>query len=164
MIIREARDDDAWDLIGLIAGCWSEYPGCILDVHGEVPELLAIATHYQRAGGKFWVAQSNDRVVGCIGIVPASDSLMTLVKLYVARAARSQGLGAQLVELVESEAADRGATSIDLWSDTRFKDAHRLYERLGYELQSETRELHDLSNSVEFHFLKNLETPSMPPI
>jgi putative acetyltransferase len=58
--------------------------------------------------------------------------------------------------MVEREAARNSAAFVELWSDTRFLDAHRLYERLGYTRSPHTRELQDLSNSVEFHFLKHL--------
>jgi hypothetical protein len=39
------------------------------------------------------------------------------------------------------------------WSDTRFTDAHRLYERLGY-IRGGTRDLGDVSRSVEYFFEK----------
>lgn len=161
--IRPARDADAWDLIGVVAGCWSEYPGCVLDVHGEVPELLAIATHYANLGGRFWVAEQNGRLVASIGICPSPlPGRVLLTKLYVARSARRQGLAALLVERVEASAAEMGASEIELWSDTRFHDAHRLYERLGYQRADATRELHDLSASVEYQFVKSLPTSSEP--
>ncbi len=159
-VIRPARDDDSWDLIGLVAGCWSEYPGCVLDVHGEEPELLRPASAYADDGGCLWVAETvgpSPRLVGSVGLVPSAEPrVVVLKKLYVARPARGHGLGARLVALIESEASGRGAQLIELWSDTRFTDAHRLYLRLGYEMQPETRELHDLSNSVEHHFTKRL--------
>ena len=156
MEIREARDDDDWDLIGLVAGCWSEYPGCVLDVHGEVPELLAVATHYRDLGGAFWVVEDNGRIVASIGLAPSGTGVIELRKLYVARAARRRGVGQRLVALVEDEARRGGAVTIEMWSDTRFLDAHRLYERLGYQRGWETRDLHDLSNSTEFSFTKSL--------
>ena len=53
-------------------------------------------------------------------------------------------------------AESRGARFVELWSDTRFADAHRLYERLGYRKSGVTRELHDMSGSVEYHFRKEL--------
>ena len=37
--IRDARDDDEPGLIALIAGVFAEYPGCVMDVDGELPEL-----------------------------------------------------------------------------------------------------------------------------
>jgi putative acetyltransferase len=156
--IRDARDDDAWDLIGLVAGCWSEYPGCILDVHGEEPELLSIATAFRARGGRFWVVEDGGRLVASVGTAPGPTPVSTLLmKLYVARSARRQGLGGTLVRLVESEAAATGATEVELWTDTRFVHAHRLYERHGYLRNGETRELHDLSHSVEYHYRKELD-------
>jgi putative acetyltransferase len=155
--IREARDDDAWDLVGLVAGCWSEYPGCVLDVHGEAPELLAIASAYRSRGGRFWVAEAGGRLVASAGLAPgpSSDSAL-LQKLYVARAARRAGLGSRLANLVETEALTRGAIRVELWSDTRFTDAHHFYERHGYVRDATSRELHDLSNTVEYHYLKDM--------
>jgi len=155
--IRDARDDDAWDLIGLVAGCWSEYPGCILDVHGEEPELLSIATAFRSRGGRFWVVEDGGRLVASVGMSPAPEpASVLLLKLYVARSARRQGLGGTLVALVEAESATTGATTVELWTDTRFVDAHHLYERHGYVRNGATRELHDLSHSVEYHYRKEL--------
>ena len=58
--------------------------------------------------------------------------------------------------LVEQEATRREAVFVDLWTDTRFLDAHRLYRSLHYEELPEVRELHDLSATREFHFAKSL--------
>jgi putative acetyltransferase len=155
--IRDARDSDAWDLVGLVAGCWSEYPGCVLDVHGEETELLSIATSYAAAQGRFWVAEERGRVVGSIGMRPGSEpGSVMLQKLYVAAWVRRVGLGRRLVELVEREAASHGASTIELWTDTRFTAAHALYEVLGYARTGATRDLHDLSNTTEYQYRKAL--------
>ena len=154
--IREARDDDSEGLIALVDGCWSEYPGCILDVDGELPELRAIASHYAGRDGRFWIADSGGKVVGSVGLLPAAPRVAELCKLYVDRAARRSGLGTHLVGLVEAEARSRGAELLHLWSDTRFAEAHRLYERLGFARAPETRALNDLSHSVEYHYRKPL--------
>ncbi len=156
-IVRDARDTDAAGLIALLGGIFEEYPGCVLDVDGEMPQLRAIATSFAELGGRFWVAEAGGAVVGCIGLAPCEDGDgIELKHLYVARAARRTGLGTKFVRLVEAEAIARGASLIELWTDTRFADAHRLYAALGYERLPETRELHDLSNSVEYHFIKRL--------
>ena len=158
--IRPARDEDEDGLIALIGGCFAEYPGCVLDVDGEIPELRAIATCFAGRDGRFWVAEAGGAVAGCIGVAPAPDPAgMELLKLYVDGAMRGRGLGGRLVGLVEQEAARRGAAFIELWTDTRFADAHRLYERLGYERLPETRDLHDLSDTTEYHYRKRLVAP-----
>lgn len=159
-VVRDGRDGDADQLIRLMADVFAEYPGCVLDVDGEEPDLRAIATAYAGHGGRFWVAESpsDGRIVGMVGGRPlgSADGHWELKKLYVDRSARGTGLGSHLVRLVEAEAARRGAPVLELWSDTRFLDAHRLYQRLGFRRGTELRELHDLSNSVEYHFAKSV--------
>lgn len=155
--IREARDGDAAGLIALIGSVFGEYPGCVLDVEGEMPQLLAIATAFAELEGRFWVAERDGEVVGCGGVARAHDpSGVELKHLYVAKDARRSGLGSRFVARVEDDAHARGAAFVELWSDTRFLDAHRLYERLGYQRLPDTRALNDLSSSVEFHFIKKL--------
>lgn len=161
--IREARDDDGEQLTELIAGCYAEYEGCVLDVDGEAPELREIASWHAAKGGRFWVAESEGRLVGSAGIVPGErKGLAEMKKLYVAKGARRMGLGARLCSLIEVEAMSRGFTEIELWSDTRFNDAHRLYEGRGYVRGPKTRDLRDKSKSTEYYFRKDLrgiETP-----
>src|SRR5262245_29152231 len=65
-MIREGRDEDADGLIALLGGVFAEYPGCVLDVDGELPELRAIATSFRRWGGRFWVDEREGVVIACI--------------------------------------------------------------------------------------------------
>lgn len=95
-----------------------------------------------------------------MGLRPLRPGAVELTTLYVAAAARRQGWGARLVWWVERAARERGAGRVELWSDRRFADAHRLYERLGYRATGGTRELHDLSATVERAFAKDLPPPA----
>jgi putative acetyltransferase len=155
--IREARDEDADDLIALVGACFAEYPGCVLDVDGEIPELRRIASAFSGWGGQFWVAERAGRAVASIGWVPAGDAV-ELCKLYVDASERRQGLAHRLCERVEEVARRRGAACVELWSDTRFETAHLLYEKRGYQRGGETRLLHDLSDTVEFYYRLELGT------
>ena len=175
--IRDARDDDGPALIDLIGSIFAEYPGCVLDVDGEAPELRAIATHFAHRRGLFWVVEdwvvedsvvedsvTEDgdagvpaEIVGCVGFAPSAEPRTAeLFKLYVAARARRRGLGSRLCDLVEAESARQGMQRLQLWSDTRFEDAHRLYTGRGMQRQPETRELLDKSDTVEFRFTKDL--------
>ena len=157
ILIRDAEDRDADGLIELIGGCFSEYPGCLMDVDGELPELRAIATAFRDWQGRFWVAERAGRVIGCVGFTPGKKpGYDELKKLYVEKPARTTGLGGTLCTLAEDESRKAGFTRIDLWSDTRFETAHRFYERRGYVKSPTTRELHDSSNTVEYHFERAL--------
>jgi putative acetyltransferase len=154
--VRAALDSDGGGLVALVGACFSEYEGCVLDTEHEMPHLLRVASHFAAAGGRAWVAEA-DGVVGSVGCRPGSDrSGLELQMLYVAAPWRRRGIGTGFVAAVETEARRRHGAFVELWSDTRFTDAHRLYRSLGYVQLPETRELHDLSATVELHFVKSL--------
>ena len=155
-LVREVRDDDSPALIDLIGGCWSEYPGVELHVDAEEPWLRAPASAYARWGGRMWVVEQGDAVVACCGVRPAGPGAVELKSMYVSARARRRGLARRLEALVLDEARRRGATRVELWSDTRFLDAHATYAALGYQRLPGERDLHDLSHSREFGFAKEL--------
>jgi putative acetyltransferase len=156
MGLRDATDDDSWGLIALIGACWAEYPGCVTDIGGEYPELLAPARHYQEVGGGLWVLPDGGWIGACVGLGPGREQPIELVKLYVARHLRGRGLGRALIEWVQDQAVAREVGGIELWSDSRFHDAHRLYRRCGFRPTGATRQLHDLSETTELNFHKVL--------
>jgi putative acetyltransferase len=164
LLIRDAKDDDALDVIELIGSVFGEYAGCVLDVDGEMPELRQVSSYYTERGGAFWVASDSTRIVGCAGYTPATgpEVGVELKKLYVHRRARETGLGGIFVERVERAATEMGARFIELWSDTRFVTAHRFYEKRGYVRGETTRELHDKSDTVEYYFRKPLLVSPRP--
>ena len=153
--LRAGRDGDAAGIIALIGACWAEYPGCVMDVDGEVPELRALATYYAKQGGALWVAEADAAVVGMVGTRPLDDGAWEICKMYVASTHRGAGLAQALIDAAEGYARAHGARWMKLWSDTRFERAHRFYEKHGYMRQPALRELHDLSNSIEYHYVKS---------
>ena len=46
---------------------------------------------------------------------------------------RGQGIGGQMIEFCIAEAKGRGLARVQLISNAKRKDAHRFYERLGFE-------------------------------
>ena len=155
--IRDARNSDEAGLIELIGSVFAEYPNCVLAVDEEIPELRHIATSFAEWNGRFWVAERQGRIVGCVGLTPAHDPRgIELKKLYVAASERQSGLGGKLTELVVAEARARGARFIELWSDTKFETAHSFYEHRDFKRNGVTRELHDLSDTVEYYFRREL--------
>ena len=139
---REVEDADADALVALVDSAYREYPGCVLDLEGEDADLQQPASVAARNGSRWWVVEDDGRAVATVaaGALQPSGAL-ELKRLYVAASHRRRGLGARLVALVEDRARQLGADRIVLWSDTRFTDAHRLYERLGYEDTGARRDL-----------------------
>ena len=161
-VIRPVRDSDAEGLIRLIDVCWSAYEGCILDVDAEEPQLRAMRSHFDAIGGEYWVAEGpGGGIAAGGGWAPAIDSAGTeMHKLYVRAEIRRQGLARRLVGMAEAAARRRGSRFVELWSDTRFLEAHAFYEALGYRRTGRTRDLDDLSRTTEFHFVKEPFTVS----
>lgn len=152
--VRDALDGDWWAVVALVAACWAEYPGCVMDAHGECPDLLAPATTYRDAGGEFWVVVDEcTTVVAVAGWKPLVSGAVELERLYVDPRWRRHGVASVLAGMVEGVASDRAAPAVELWSDTRFTAAHRFYERRGYVRGRPDRSLGDLSRTVEHHFV-----------
>ena len=159
VILRHVRDDDAESIIALIDQVWSEYPNKILNAPVDMPELLAPATAYAKAGGCFWVIEARGEILGTVALKPNphDPGVVELQKMYVAHALRRNGLGTFLCSLVEREARDRGARAIDLWSDIKLLDAHRHYRRFGFERGPELRFVSDASRTVQYYYRKELQ-------
>ncbi|MBM3587607.1 MAG: GNAT family N-acetyltransferase [Alphaproteobacteria bacterium] len=154
-MLRAGRDSDAAGFITLIRDCWAEYPGCVFDLDGELPELRALASYFAEQDGALWVAEEAGAVVGMAAVHPLPGTPdWEICRVYVAASQRGTGIAATLMATAEAHARDAGAEVIRLWSDTRFTRAHSFYAKLGYIRQGPIRVLNDLSNSLEFPFIK----------
>jgi GNAT superfamily N-acetyltransferase len=154
-VIRPGLDSDEADYIRLIGDAWAEYPNCILDVDGEVPELRALATYFGKAGGALWVAEEEGRLVGMVATRPlGSDNAWEICKMYVEKSQRGTGLAHTLLGGAEDHAIRAGAHRIVLWTDTRFDAAHKFYEKRGFVRSGSIRILDDISKSLEFRYAK----------
>jgi putative acetyltransferase len=155
--LRPVHDQDSQDLFGLLALCFAEHPGCFVDPHDDLADLRRPASSLAGRGGVFWgLEDDSGRLCACVAFDRPDAGSAELHRLYVRPDRRRRGLAGQLVTAAEAAARDGGATIMVLWSDTRFTDAHRLYERLGYRATGESRHLGDISGSVERRFEKSL--------
>ena len=153
LALRRGRDGDAALFIALIARCWADYPGCVLDVDAEAPELRALATYYAEAGGALWVAGD---VEGMVAVRPRGGGVWEVCRVYVHPGLHGAGLGGLLMDAVEGFAVERGAVVLELWTDTRFLRAHRFYEKRGYR-RGEQRALFDLADTVEWRYARPVQ-------
>ena len=154
--LRDARDDDGPVLIDIVREVFARYPGCEFHLD-ELPDLPRFASASAERGGRAFVAEIDGQVIGCVAIEPCQNG-WELHRLYVRPAHWGSRVGLALLIAAEEEAARRGATSIELWSDVKFERAHRFYERRGYVRGDPTRELHDRSNTVEYFFRRGLSS------
>lgn len=151
--IRPATDADGPAVARVIAACFAEYPGCFY-AEAEFPELARPATAYASRGGRMWVAEAADgTVVGSLAVFPTRDpATFEIGKVYVARAARRGGVASRMLAQALDLARAAGARRVRLFTDTRFADAHRFYERHGFRRLPGVRHVADVSQSWEFAY------------
>lgn len=153
MQIRPGQDSDADGIIALIGRCWADYPGCVLDLEHEERRLLALASYFAERGGALWVADDRG-VAGMIATIPSGGGDWEICKMYVHPDRHGSGLADVLLDTAEAHAVAAGAVGLRLWTDTRFRRAHRFYERRGYSQDGPARALDDLSNSFEYVYAR----------
>lgn len=135
--IRLARQTDLSTLIALYAD----------DDIGQTREKAKSDPAYQSAFDAIDADPNHLLVVGEKDGVIAATLLLSFIPglsrhgawraqieaMRVARALRGQGLGRDLVNWAVEEARRRGCSLVQLTSDRRRSDAHRFYERAGFE-------------------------------
>jgi len=149
---RPTKPEDVPDIIALVGEIYAEYD-CVLDAEHEDTHFLAPGPYCRERGGDFWVVESGGRIVATVGLVMHEDA-GELKCLYVHASIRRRGWGRRLSKMVIEFARQAGKKKMILWSDTRFKPAHRLYESLGF-TRFGAHDLHDSNNTIEYGF----ETP-----
>ena len=154
VVIRPGTRDDAPGVITLIGQVFVEY-GWIWDPPAEVPDLLDFDAHYAEPRGAFWVVIEGGRVVGSVG-VDRRPIGAELHRLYLEPGQRGRGLGEALVARVLDWCRARAIARIELWSDTRFEHAHRLYVRLGFHRDGERTLIGDINDTREYRFERDV--------
>ncbi len=148
--IRLATQADAHAAAEVVHAVYDEY-GFTWECEGYHADLYGLQEHYLDRGDLFWVAESpsgeiiatnalnfHEPVPGSVGHlvrhggkVRIAGTDCALNRLYVHPNGRRQGIGQAMMRLTMDVAAERGCKAIEIWSDKKFEDAHRLYMRYG---------------------------------
>ena len=98
----------------------------------EQPDLLNIHRCYQQSGGEFWVALSDGRVIGTIGLMLKENHCAVLKKFFVEKSFRSQKVGLALYNELLKYAVEKGVRHIILDTPSVAHASHRFYEKAGF--------------------------------
>jgi GNAT superfamily N-acetyltransferase len=82
--------------------------------------------------GVFLAARRDGEIIGCGGLCRLHDGVAELRRMYVAPAARGQGVGRRLLAALEEQALALGYASIRLETGFRQREAIGLYESAGF--------------------------------
>lgn len=156
MKLRPVQDTDAAGLLALIGSCFAQHEGVFLEPDGLDSDLNAYATELAKIGGEGFVLEQGGAIIACVSGVDMGEGVYQLKRLYLSPGQHGSGIAPKLLQHIEDCARAKVATTIELWSDTRFTRAHRFYEREGFAKSGVQRDLHDSSSTTEFHFTKSL--------
>ncbi|KAG2764627.1 hypothetical protein JG687_00001350 [Phytophthora cactorum] len=99
-------------------------------------DLSRIPSAYIAPGGNFWVAttpeNSEEKVVGIVGLENKGDGVGELRRMAVSSAFRRHGLGRRLVNELETWAKTNSFTKIILMNGGPKEDARAFYRTIGY--------------------------------
>ena len=135
--IRTARPDDAAALIALLVGGSLRPQQETAD--DPSPYRAALVEIAATPGCTVLVAEADGQVVGMVQVITfrhlqhRGGRCAELESMHVARAHRSRGIGGQLLAAAATFAKRQGCYRIQLTSNAERPDAHRFYERYGFQ-------------------------------
>jgi N-acetylglutamate synthase-like GNAT family acetyltransferase len=127
------RPDLAADVVDLIVGIQRDE--FAIDISAaQQPDLADIPGFYQVRNGNFWVAITDQRVVGTIALLDIGNRQAALRKMFVHRSFRGHQVGTakSLLDALLAWARDREIREIFLGTTLKFLAAHRFYEKNGF--------------------------------
>ncbi|MFZ4507042.1 MAG: GNAT family N-acetyltransferase [Fimbriimonas sp.] len=147
--IRVATEADEVGVQETIREVFDEY-GFAWDPDVYHSDLYDLEQHYLSLGNPFWVAEDAGGIVGTValeffeaipgelgttaiqeGKVRVAGADCSLERLYVRIRGRRRGIGSALNQTAIAQARQSSRTAMEVWSDKRFVEAHRLYQGLG---------------------------------
>ncbi|RSN16486.1 GNAT family N-acetyltransferase [Streptomyces sp. WAC 05977] len=137
MIIREARREDVAAIVGMLA---DDQIGSTRDSAEDLAPYLAAFEQIDADPAHLLIVADDDgEAVGTLqlSIIPGlarKGALRGQIEAVRVRAShRGSGLGGELMRWAIDESRRRGCALVQLTSDVKREDAHRFYERLGFE-------------------------------
>ncbi len=136
--IIQFEDRYTQDVIDLVLHFQNDGTRPFVTVNDQ-PDLLNIKENHINAGGDFWIAIDNDKLIGSIGIMPYSKEVAVLKKFFVYEEYQGEPfhLGQKLYAALLSFAKEKGFTTLLLDTPHNTTRAHKFYEKVGFKKVTE---------------------------
>jgi ribosomal protein S18 acetylase RimI-like enzyme len=95
-------------------------------------EMATFPSQYSPPGGCLFVAQYENKIVGCVGLRDQGSGICEMKRMYVQPNFRGKGLGKALAEAGIDKARSMGYTHMRLDTAPSMESAIRLYTSLGF--------------------------------
>ncbi|MFI5130186.1 MAG: GNAT family N-acetyltransferase [Chitinophagales bacterium] len=98
------------------------------------PDLSDIPKFYQLNNGNFWIAKTNNKIIGTIALLDIGNKRGALRKMFVAKEYRGKefGVGQILLTNLINWCKNKGIAEIFLGTTEKFIAAQRFYEKNGF--------------------------------
>lgn len=137
--IEKFCDSDTNDVIDLVLHFQNDGTRPIITVDDQ-PDLLNITKEYIDAGGYFWVAKNDNRLIGSIGLMLYTKEIAILKKFFVYEDYQGapHHLGQRLYAGLIDFAKKKGIKTLLLDTPRNTTRAHKFYEKAGFKLIDES--------------------------
>lgn len=147
--LRQAADADAPAILALARAAYAKW----VPVIGREPKPMTADYAAAVRDHRIDLLYLGDVLAALIETIPEPDHLL-IENVAVAPEFQGRGFGRQLLHHAEALAGALGYSEVRLYTNQRFEDNIRLYERCGYEIFRE--ELHP-TRGVAIHMKKRVE-------
>ncbi|CAG5081904.1 GNAT family N-acetyltransferase [Parvicella tangerina] len=134
-MIRRIKLEDNAACASMIRGVFEELEAATAGTVYEDPTTDSLFELFDRDDAVFYVLELDGVIHGSCGVFPTKglpEGVAELVKYYVSGTVRGKGYGKQLMEICEEKAKEMGYRQLYIESTEDFKDAVRIYEKIGY--------------------------------
>lgn len=137
-LLRDPQPGDMGLVVQQQSALYAREYGWNWEFEALVAEIVAkYLREFDPTCERCWIAEKDGEVVGSVFVVRHDATTAKLRMLYVDASARGMGIGQRLVDECLRFARQAGYTSMLLWTVNILTDAHKLYQKAGFELTEE---------------------------
>lgn len=135
MTLSPVQPSDNQALAVLIRAAFPEHDAPMEGTVYSDPTTDNLYELFRAEGAALWVARIQEEIVGCCGVYPTEGlpaGCAELVKFYIKKSGRGQGIGSALLRQSIQSALALGYRQLYLESLPHFAKAVSMYQRLGF--------------------------------
>ncbi len=137
-IRTELRSGDLGRIVSLHGEAYEPLGGYGLRFEAFVGRTIAEFILDNDARGQIWLAERENRLVGCAAIVHRSGNRAQLRWVVVDPSERGRGLGIRLMKSALAYCRDHGCAVVVLETTDGLPESQAMYEKLGFQVTSES--------------------------
>jgi putative acetyltransferase len=135
MKIRQVKESDNPHLSKMIRKVFEEHDAPKNGTVYSDPTTNYLYESFQIEKSVLWVAENNNKILGCCGVYPTAglpEQCVELVKFYLPKESRGKGIGKILMEKSIDWAEKFGYSEVYIESLPQFSKAINMYQKQGF--------------------------------